>query len=195
MDFAVAANHRVILKENEKKYKHIDLARELKKLWNIKVTFIPIVIGALCAVTEELIRKLEDLEAGGRVRPEYREKSERLEEICCHSNFSEGPWVNADVKTLQEIIIIIIIISIILMKNPKTSRKAQAHWANYHERNTRTDITWWERWSIGNCARDYPDKWHLHKSEFVLEVKRKKITATLIYMQISQAGLEVQTKI
>ena len=34
------------LKESEKKDKYIDLARELKKLWNVKVTVIPIVIGA-----------------------------------------------------------------------------------------------------------------------------------------------------
>ena len=35
------------MKECEKKDKHLDLARDLKKLWNMKVTFIPIVIGAL----------------------------------------------------------------------------------------------------------------------------------------------------
>ena len=33
------------LKEWEKKGKYLDLARELKKLWNMKVTIIPIVIG------------------------------------------------------------------------------------------------------------------------------------------------------
>ena len=42
MDFAVPAGHKVKLKENEKKDKYLDFARELKKkkLWNIKVTFI-----------------------------------------------------------------------------------------------------------------------------------------------------------
>ena len=33
------------LKESEKKDKYLDQARELKKLWNMKVTIIPIVIG------------------------------------------------------------------------------------------------------------------------------------------------------
>ena len=43
MDFAVSADHRVKLKESEKKDKYLDLARELKKLWNMKVTIIPII--------------------------------------------------------------------------------------------------------------------------------------------------------
>ena len=34
--------------------KYLDIARELKKLWNMKVTFIPIVIGALGTVTKGL---------------------------------------------------------------------------------------------------------------------------------------------
>ena len=36
VDFAVPADHRIILKESEKKDKLLDLARELKKLWNLK---------------------------------------------------------------------------------------------------------------------------------------------------------------
>ena len=47
VDFADPPDHRVKLKENEKKDKYLDLARELKKLWNIKVTVISVVIGAL----------------------------------------------------------------------------------------------------------------------------------------------------
>ena len=44
VDFAVRADHRIKLKESEKKDKYLDLARELKKLWNMKVTIIPIYI-------------------------------------------------------------------------------------------------------------------------------------------------------
>ena len=51
-DFAVPADHRVKLKECEKKDKYFDLARELKKLWNMQVTIIPIVIGAFGTVTK-----------------------------------------------------------------------------------------------------------------------------------------------
>ena len=37
-------DHRINLKEGEKKDKYLDLARELKKLWNMKVKIVPIVI-------------------------------------------------------------------------------------------------------------------------------------------------------
>ena len=50
------------MKEYERKDKYLDLARELKKLWNRKVTFIPIVIGALGTVTKGLVQTLEDVE-------------------------------------------------------------------------------------------------------------------------------------
>ena len=59
LDFAVPADHRVKLKESEKKGKCLDLAWEMKKLWNMKVTIIPIVISALGAVTKALIKGLE----------------------------------------------------------------------------------------------------------------------------------------
>ena len=67
VDFAVPADHRIKLKEYEKRNKYLDLARELKKLWNMKVTIIPIVIGAFNTVTKGLLMGLEDLEFGGRV--------------------------------------------------------------------------------------------------------------------------------
>ena len=67
VDFAVPADYRKKLKECEKKDKYLDLARELKNLWNIQVKIIPIVIGAFGTVTKELLKGLEDLEVGGRV--------------------------------------------------------------------------------------------------------------------------------
>ena len=66
-DFAVPDDHWIKLKEREKKNEYPDLARELKKLWNMKVTIIPIVIGAFVTVTKGLLKGLEDLEAGERV--------------------------------------------------------------------------------------------------------------------------------
>ena len=57
----------VKLKENEKKKKkNLDLARELKKLRNINVTVIPIVIGAFGTVAKGLVQGLEDVEKRGR---------------------------------------------------------------------------------------------------------------------------------
>ena len=49
VDFADPANHRIKLKESEKKNKYQDLATEL---WNMKVTIIPILIGAFRIVTK-----------------------------------------------------------------------------------------------------------------------------------------------
>ena len=67
VDFAVPADPRINLKESEKKDKYLDLARELKKLWNMKVTIVPIVIGALGTVTKGLLEGLEVLGVSGRV--------------------------------------------------------------------------------------------------------------------------------
>ena len=56
MDFAVAVDHRAKFKESKRKYKYLNLARELKKLWNMKVTIIPIMIGAFGSVTKRIIK-------------------------------------------------------------------------------------------------------------------------------------------
>ena len=63
MDIAVPDDHRVKMKESENKH----LARELKKLQNMKLTMIPIVIGALGTVTKGLVQELEDLQIIGWV--------------------------------------------------------------------------------------------------------------------------------
>ena len=67
MDFAVPADHGVRLKESEKKDTFLELPKELKNLWNMKMIFILIVIGFLCTFTKELIQGLEDLKIAGRV--------------------------------------------------------------------------------------------------------------------------------
>ena len=66
MNFAVPADHRRKLKESEKKDKYLDLSRELKELWNVKVAIIPIVIGTFRTVTKGLLKWLEDLKIRGR---------------------------------------------------------------------------------------------------------------------------------
>ena len=68
VNHAVLADHKVKLKENEKRDKYLDLARELKKLWNMKVMVIPVVFGALGTVTKKLVQWLEDLEISWRVK-------------------------------------------------------------------------------------------------------------------------------
>ena len=59
-------NHSVKIKENEKIDKYLDLAREQKKLWNVQVMVIPIVVGALGTVLKRL-EILELLEIGKRI--------------------------------------------------------------------------------------------------------------------------------
>ena len=66
-NFIVPADHRVKLKEREKKDKYLDLVRELEKMWNMKVIFMPIVTGALGTVTEGLVKGLEGLDITGQV--------------------------------------------------------------------------------------------------------------------------------
>ena len=67
IDFALPADNRIKLKECKKKDKYLDLARELKKLWSIKVTIIPIVNGAFGIVTKGLLKRLEGLEVSDQV--------------------------------------------------------------------------------------------------------------------------------
>ena len=65
VDLAVPIDHWVKSKENEKNNKYLDLAI---KLWNMKVTVIPIETGALGTVTKGLAERLEDLEIRGWVK-------------------------------------------------------------------------------------------------------------------------------
>ena len=67
IDFAVPADHKIKLKECEMKDKYLNLARELKKLWNMNVKIIPIVISAFGTITKGLLKGLEELKVGGRV--------------------------------------------------------------------------------------------------------------------------------
>ena len=104
VDFAFPADHRIKLKECEKRDMYLDLARELKNLWNMKVTIIPIVIGAFGTVTKfwkwATDWRPSKLQHYWKL-PEYWEESWRLEETCCHSISSEMPSDVADVKTLM----------------------------------------------------------------------------------------------
>ena len=66
MDSAVPTKYRVELKEIQKKDEYLDLARDLKKLWDIKVTVIPIISGALGIVIKESVQGVENLKRRGR---------------------------------------------------------------------------------------------------------------------------------
>ena len=112
VEFAVPADHWVKLKEFEKRDNYLDLARELKKLWKMKVTIIAIVDVVLDTINYGVVQWLEDLEITGRLETvqttaffeivQNTEKSSgdlrRLEKTCCQSDSSEKPSANASVK-------------------------------------------------------------------------------------------------
>ena len=55
VDFAVPADYKVKLKESKKIDKFQDVTKELKKLWNTKLTVIPMVICVHGTVTKFLV--------------------------------------------------------------------------------------------------------------------------------------------
>ena len=67
VDFAVPVVHKIKLKECKKKDKYLDLARELKKLRNMMITMLLIVIGSFGTVSKGLWKGMEDSEVGRRV--------------------------------------------------------------------------------------------------------------------------------
>ena len=69
VDFAVPADHKIKLKESEKKDKYLDLARdwEKKNYGTRTVTIIPVMIDAFGTVTKGLLKGLEELEITRRV--------------------------------------------------------------------------------------------------------------------------------
>ena len=81
---------------------YLDLVRELKKLWNKKVTIIPIVIGAFGTVTKRLLKGLEDLEVCGRGQTIQTTNGQNTEKNPGESNYSVRPSANADVKNSNE---------------------------------------------------------------------------------------------
>ena len=53
IDMTVPSDRNVSLKEYEKVSKYEDLEIELQKMWNLKTTVIPVVIGALGMIREK----------------------------------------------------------------------------------------------------------------------------------------------
>ena len=66
-------DHRIKIKESKRINKYLDLARELKMLWNMKVTVIPVVVGALGIVPKALGKKtgISENRRENRNHPDY----------------------------------------------------------------------------------------------------------------------------
>ena len=61
IDFAVPGDSRIEEKEKEKIEKYQDLGRELKKLWNVRMKIIPLVVGSLGAIPKQFDKRLKDI--------------------------------------------------------------------------------------------------------------------------------------
>ena len=62
IDFTIPYDSGVDSKEIEKMEKYQDLVRELKKLWDMKIVIIPIVLGALRTTLKTLQKGMKDIE-------------------------------------------------------------------------------------------------------------------------------------
>ena len=58
-DVAIPADRNVVQKETEKKLKYKSLCIEIQRMWKLKCTIIPIIIGANGIVTRSLRKNLE----------------------------------------------------------------------------------------------------------------------------------------
>ena len=56
---AIPADRNVVQKEAEKKLKYKSLGIEIERMWNLKCTIIPVIIGATGIVTHSLKKNLK----------------------------------------------------------------------------------------------------------------------------------------
>ena len=61
IDVAIPYDTRVDNKEVKKIEKYLDLVRELKKVWNMKVTVVPLVVAALGTPAKALEKRLKGI--------------------------------------------------------------------------------------------------------------------------------------
>ena len=128
MDFAVLREQEVNIKENEKREKYVELDRELKKFWSMKLTVIPIIYGVFGTVPKGLVKGLEKLEIGGRTETIQTTAQLRSARIVRRVLETQGnllslelQWKTISYRRCQKlarrkgIIIMIIIIMIIIM--------------------------------------------------------------------------------
>jgi len=56
---AIPADRNVVQKEAENKLKYKSLCIEIQRMWNLKCTIVPVIIGAIGVVTRSLRKNLE----------------------------------------------------------------------------------------------------------------------------------------
>ena len=77
--FSRSADQRVKIRENKKKEKQLDMARKLKRLWNMRVTVTPVVVG----IVPKGLEKLKELKITGRIdcRVKMKENEKRVKHM------------------------------------------------------------------------------------------------------------------
>ena len=164
------------LKESEKKDKYLDLARELKKLCNMKVTIMPIVIGAFVTVTKGTGT------LGGRRtsgdQPNYNiieigQNTEKslgdLRRLAITQTPTKDHQLKLMWKTLKKKIIIIIII-IIIISNRTTKSSNNQNVRRKGNLQILGDIGSWHDQTTGN-ERKKIKKEYLRRARKLLEAK------------------------
>jgi len=59
IDVEIPADRNVVQKEAEKKLKYKSLCIEIQRMWNLKCSIVPVIIGAIGIVTRNLRKNLE----------------------------------------------------------------------------------------------------------------------------------------
>jgi hypothetical protein len=59
IDVPIPADRNVVQKEAENKLKYKSLGIEIQRMWNLKCTIIPVILGATGIVTKSLRKNLE----------------------------------------------------------------------------------------------------------------------------------------
>jgi 23S rRNA pseudoU1915 N3-methylase RlmH len=62
IDVAIPADRNVVQREAEKRLKCKSLCIEIKRMWNLKCTIIPVIIGATGIVTRSLRKKTQQVQ-------------------------------------------------------------------------------------------------------------------------------------
>ena len=62
IDVAIPTDRNVVHKEAEKKLKYKSLCIEIQRMWKLKFTIIPVIIGATGTVTRSLRKNLETIQ-------------------------------------------------------------------------------------------------------------------------------------
>ena len=68
MNFIIPVDHRVKIKKKWKGRQILGHSRELRTLWNVTVTVVPIIVGALGMVSKSLEKGQEEREISGRIK-------------------------------------------------------------------------------------------------------------------------------